>query len=284
MSNVQELRRKIKSIKSTAKLTKAMQMVAASKMNKAIESAIASRAYSNLAWSVLESLGQGENRHPLLEVRPLSKKLLVVFTSNKGLAGGFNTQIIKKTLDLLDESTDIVTIGRKGKNYFARFYADKLIADFEAPDTHPKSKDAEDLVGFLRDSFLSRRYSQITTVYNVFKSTSLQVATSEQIFPIKIQADKSKEKPIDYSEIKVEPNPKIVIDYIVPRVILAKVYQIFLDSTASEHASRMLAMKNATDNAKDILEDLTLTYQGIRQAGITREIIEVSAGASALQN
>lgn len=281
MSSAQELRRKIKSIKSTAKLTKAMQMVAASKMNKAIEAATSSRNYSDLAWSIVGDLVGTATLNPLLSVREVNKKLLVVFTSNKGLAGGFNAQVIKKTIDSIDENTDIVTIGKKGKNYFARFHPHKLIADFEAPDTYPKSKDVEDLVVFLQNKFLSGEYDQISVVYNVFRSAVSQVSSIEQVFPVKIV--ETKKDNIDYNEIKIEPNAKTVLDYIIPRVILARVYQIFLDSSASEHASRMLAMKNATDNAKDILGDLTLTYQGVRQSGITREIIEVSAGANALQ-
>lgn len=281
MSSAQELRRKIKSIKSTAKLTKAMQMVAASKMNKAIEAATSSRNYSDLAWSIVGDLVGTATLNPLLSVREVNKKLLVVFTSNKGLAGGFNAQVIKKTIDSIDENTDIVTIGKKGKNYFARFHPHKLIADFEAPDTYPKSKDVEDLVVFLQNKFLSGEYDQISVVYNVFQSAVSQVSSIEQVFPVKIV--ETKKDNIDYNEIKIEPNAKTVLDYIIPRVILARVYQIFLDSSASEHASRMLAMKNATDNAKDILGDLTLTYQGVRQSGITREIIEVSAGANALQ-
>lgn len=282
MSSAQELRRKIKSIKSTAKLTKAMQMVAASKMNKAIEAATSSRNYSDLAWSIVGDLVGTATLNPLLSVREVNKKLLVVFTSNKGLAGGFNAQVIKKTIDSIDENTDIVTIGKKGKNYFARFHPHKLIADFEAPDTYPKSKDVEDLVVFLQNKFLSGEYDQISVVYNVFRSAVSQVSSIEQVFPVKIV--ETKKDNIDYNEIKIEPNAKTVLDYIIPRVILARVYQIFLDSSASEHASRMLAMKNATDNAKDILGDLTLTYQGVRQSGITREIIEVSAGANALQS
>lgn len=282
MSSAQELRRKIKSIKSTAKLTKAMQMVAASKMNKAIEAATSSRNYSDLAWSIVGDLVGTATLNPLLSVREVNKKLLVVFTSNKGLAGGFNAQVIKKTIDSIDENTDIVTIGKKGKNYFARFHPHKLIADFEAPDTYPKSKDVEDLVVFLQNKFLSGEYDQIGVVYNVFRSAVSQVSSIEQVFPVKIV--ETKKDNIDYNEIKIEPNAKTVLDYIIPRVILARVYQIFLDSSASEHASRMLAMKNATDNAKDILGDLTLTYQGVRQSGITREIIEVSAGANALQS
>lgn len=282
MSSAQELRRKIKSIKSTAKLTKAMQMVAASKMNKAIEAATASRNYSDLAWAIIGDLAGAATTNPLLVVREVNKKLLIVFTSNKGLAGGFNAQVIKKAVDALDDNTDIVTIGKKGKNYFARFHPQKLIADFEAPDTYPKSKDVEDLVVFLQNKFLSGEYDRVSAAYNVFKSAVTQAPHIEQVFPVKIV--EAKKDAVDYNEIKIEPNAKTVLDYIIPRVILARVYQIFLDSNASEHASRMLAMKNATDNAKDILGDLTLTYQGIRQAGITREIIEVSAGANALQS
>lgn len=279
MAGVQDLRRKIKSIKSTAKLTQAMQMVAASKMNKAIEAATASRAYSNLAWEIIQGLkGDAENLSPLLKSRPINKKLLVVFSSNKGLAGGFNAQVIKKTLDLIDDQTDLVTIGRKGKNYFARFHKSKLIADFDSPETHPKVADIENLSLFLRGKFLSGEYDQIGAVFNEFKSAAAQSPTYEQIFPVRPSRDESSR----VLDTVIEPDAKTVIDHLVPRVVLARIYQIFLDSAASEHASRMIAMKNATDNAKEILGDLTLTYQGVRQAGITREIIEVSSGANAL--
>lgn len=281
MPGVQDLRRKIKSIKSTAKLTQAMQMVAASKMNKAVDAASASRAYSNLAWEIIQGLKlDSTNLNPLLQSHPIKKKLLVVFTSNKGLAGGFNTQVIKKTIELLDNQTDLITIGKKGKNYFARFHSDKLIADFDTPNSYPKVADVENLSLFLKNKFLSHEYNQIGAVFNQFKSAVSQLTIYEQIFPVKPIEDNADHG--KYIEAKIEPDAKTVVDHIVPRVILARIYQIFLDSIASEHASRMLAMKNATDNAKDILGDLTLTYQGVRQANITREIIEVSSGANAL--
>lgn len=281
--SLKDLRQKIKSIKSTAKLTQAMQMVAAAKMNKAINATLASRAYSDTAWAVAwDLIGRQDLIHPLFQKsnqRSADQTIIISFTSNRGLAGSFNTTVIRKVLENLTSQTKIVTIGKKGKEYFARFHPDKLLAHFEAPETYVNISLAQELFRFVSDQYTGGNASRIIVIYNRFVSVVKQNINSEQILPIKVE---NQVLPGHTNEFSIEPNPQTVLNILIPRIIISRFVQITLESIASEQAARMVAMKNATDNAKDIAADLTLIYQGLRQASITREIIEISAGANAL--
>lgn len=282
MPSTQDLRRKIASVRATAKLTKAMQMVAASKMNRAVQAATTSRAYAETAWTVLGELAaRTGTAHPYFEVRETGKVALIVVASNRGLAGSFNSQVLRAATTTLTQDTDLITVGRKALAYMRRFHGEQLIADFPASDATPRATDVSPITQLVAERFLSGEYRAVFVAYNKFESTLTQKPVIEQLFPITPVTPDEETRAV-LSEFAVEPSPAEVLDALVRRVVPLRLYQMLLDSSASEHSSRMVAMKSATDNANDIVDDLTLTYQGVRQANITREIIEVSSGAAAL--
>ncbi|MBI4022988.1 ATP synthase F1 subunit gamma [Candidatus Berkelbacteria bacterium] len=298
MPSTQELRRKIRSVRSTGKLTRAMQMVAASKMAKATAAATASRTYAQEAWAILGDLsGRSSASHPLFasrDVREHSRSVLagghsgseggrraiVVLTSNRGLAGSFNSQLVR-IVSQQPEGADLVTVGRKGLAYFRRFRPNQLIADFPASDSTPRAADAEPIASLLIQGFLDGTYARVDVAYNQFISTLTQKPVIEQLLPIQPESAAKADTSVR-AEFVVEPDPQSVLDSLAGRIVPLRLYQMMLESSASEHSARMVAMKSATDNAKEIADDLTLTYQSVRQANITRQIIEVSAGANAL--
>lgn len=319
MSSTKELRNKIKSVGSTKKITQAMQMVAASKMQKAIDNNTKSRAYSSLAWEVVQDVAANTDisHHPLLATHPTSatsgveegsdklKVALIVVTSNRGLCGGFNTQVIKKTLEFINNNKDkeisIITVGQKGARYMQRFYREKIVADFPLSETIVEFKDITPIAKIAIDDFASKKYNQVVVIYNHFVSKMTQEATVKRLLPLprlepsnsilenKNQKSDLKNQNSNYEarvtsyEYLFEPDIRFVLDTMLPQIIKTQIFQILLESNASEHSARMIAMKNATDNASDLIDDLTLTYNSIRQAAITSEIAEISAGAEALR-
>lgn len=297
MPSTQDLRRKISSVKATGKLTKAMQMVAASKMSRATAAATASRTYARAAWALLGDLaGRTEVSHPLFaplgdvsdsakghrpEAETQAKRAIVLLTSNRGLAGSFNSQVIRQVTKELTTTVDVITIGRKGLGYIKRFYPSNLVADFPASDSTPRANEAQPIAAFVVKAFLDGTYSRVDVAYNQFVSTLTQKPVLEQLLPILPEAP-TNETEVPAVEFLVEPDPQSVLAALATRIVPLRLYQMLLESSASEHSARMIAMKSATDNAKEIVDDLTLTYQSVRQANITRQIIEVSSGAAAL--
>ena len=311
MASTRELRRKIKSIKGTQKLTQAMQLISAAKMNKAIQKALASRTYSRLAWSIIGELtGRvGRDSHPLLATRPVKKVALIVITANRGLAGGLNAQLIRKVVALIKErqsagqTISVISLGRKGTQFFARHFATELSADFPTPDTVAGYSDILPMSGVALDQFLAAEFDEVVVAYNEFVSTLKQAPTVRTLLPIHQMGVNSgetsevglrpssevKEELVKTAEVSAladvvfEPDQDRVLESLLPRAVRSQLYQFLLDANASEHAARMLAMKNATDNAGELIDDLTLTMNSVRQAGITQEISEISAGAEALR-
>ncbi len=279
MPNTQELRRKIASIRSTAKLTKAMQMVAAAKMSRAIERAVSSRAYTDRVQTLLRELSHGRTiEHELFAERSDGKQLLILLTSNRGLAGAFNTQVIRNAVTGLTEATDIVAVGRKGQAYLHRFHPGRVMAEFPAADGLPVFADASAIAHLATTGFVRGTYREVVVVYTRFESMLRQQVLRQTVLPIRPEAVDT-EGP---TERRFEPSPGEVLDVLLRRSVPVQLFQLLIESTASEHAARMLAMKNATENATEIVDDLTLTYQSVRQAGITRQIIEIASGAAAL--
>ncbi len=284
------LRRKIRSIGNTKQITRAMQMVAASKMRRAQEAVTGTRAYAKQGTEIMARLQralQGEEQimHPLLTQRSVMRIALVVVASDRGLAGGYNANVTKKALQFLatnkDKQVSVITIGRKAQDALARAGV-ALAASFTNFPDRPVSADVLPVAKLTIDAFLGTEYDQVTVIYTKFYSTLRQVAEEKQILPIKFDAI-----PIDDNEQSTsavsyvfEPAANKVLEYILPRMVLMQLLQTILESIASEHSSRMIAMKNATDNATELLGDLRLTYNGIRQANITQEIAEISAGAN----
>lgn len=294
MPSLIHLRRKIKSVGNTKQITRAMQMVAASKMRRAQEAVIGTRAYAEAGRQLMERIQRHlaqeklPIQHPLLAQRPVRKIALVVISSDRGLAGGYNANVLRQTLQFLEENKDkqvhIVTIGRKIQEALNRLNV-PIEASFNNFPGRPVSQDIVPIAKLTIDAFVAGQYDQVVIVYTKFYSTLRQVAEVTQILPIQdvtassIQTDSSAVDGAD--NYLFEPQPTTVMNYIVPRLVEMQLLQVILDSIASEHSSRMLAMKNATDNASELIDDLRLTYNSVRQANITREIAEISAGASA---
>jgi F-type H+-transporting ATPase subunit gamma len=287
MANTQDIRRRIKSIRSTAQITKAMQMVAASKMRRAQQNALAGRPYARLMNRVLVSLQKRTDSklHPLLEVRPVRKELILVLSTDKGLAGALNTNLFREASKFEAEKAIYVTVGRKARLFVARSRRE-LLADFELKDA-PSFVETKPIANFATEKFLSHEVDQVTVVFTHFINTINQQATSHTLLPISDFAVKQAE-PSEPSETDpmlsyiFEPSAEGVLDTMLPYYLQYQLYQMILDARASEHSARMVAMKNATDNANQFIKDLTLEYNKMRQAGITTELLEIATAQMAL--
>ncbi len=253
MANTQDIRRRIKSIRNTAQITKAMQMVAASKMRKAQQHALAGRPYAALMNKVLVSLQKRTDPrfHPLLAVRPLKKELVLIISTDKGLCGALNTNLFREATKFDSAKTAFVVTGKKARQFIARTKRD-LLADFELKDS-PSFVEAKPISKFCMEKFLRREVDKVSVLYTHFINT-----------------------------IMFEPNAEAVLDSMLPYYVSYQVFQMILDARASEHSARMVAMKNATDNANQFIKDLTLEYNKMRQASITTELLEIATAQMAL--
>jgi F-type H+-transporting ATPase subunit gamma len=290
MANTQDIRRRIKSIRNTAQITKAMQMVAASKMRKAQQYALAGRPYSDLMNRVLVSLKSRTDPllHPLLQIRPVAKELVLVISTDKGLAGALNTNLMREAATFESEKTVFVTAGRKARQFIARTRRE-LLADFELKDA-PTILETKAISKFCVEKFLNREVDKVTVLYTHFVNTINQKPVAQTLLPIDrlvfgaISTNDSREAaPVDpMLEYIFEPSPEVVLDFMLPYYVQYEVYQMILDARASEHSARMVAMKNATDNANQFIKDLTLEYNKMRQASITTELLEIATAQMAV--
>ncbi len=297
MPSTRDIRRRIKSIKSTAQITKAMQLVAAAKMKKAQDQAIAGRPYAEMLNQVLVSLKEkaDEETHPFFAPGKGSKELVVVITSDKGLCGGLNTNLLRKLFQQFPGAdVDFVSLGRKGALQLIRLKRN-LISEFliKEPAKFPEVK----VVGkYIQEQFLSGEYSAVKVAFTNFVNTVTLVPTIETLLPINPvqlggkrsyegmgEALKVEEATALGLEYTYEPSPTEVFTSILPQYVNNTLYQMLLEARASEHSSRMVAMKNATDNAKGLLKDLTLEYNKLRQASITNELLEITTAKMALE-
>ena len=272
MASTKEVKRRIKSVKSTQKITKAMELVAASKMKRAVASTLASRLYAEYSWEVLTSVGRNveEITHPLFVEREAKNILLVLITSNRGLCGSYNVQVIKKALGLLQghgAELEVVTIGRKGDLAMRRL-GKKVIASFlELPDRIAIS-DIVPISQLLIDEFGVGRYGRVLIAYTDFISPLRQLPNFKQLLPVS-RAGLKEAKKINYL---VEGDKEKLIGSLAEKLTRMQIYQMLLESNASEQSARMVAMKNASDASSDMIDDLTLVFNKARQANITREI------------
>jgi F-type H+-transporting ATPase subunit gamma len=289
MASTRDIRRRIKSIRNTAQITKAMQMVAASKMRRAQQAALAGRPYATLLNKVLVSLQQRTDPklHPLLEVRAVQKELVIIISTDKGLAGALNTNLLREVAALDPEKTIYVASGRKGRQFVARTKRE-LLADFELKDA-PSFIETKVIARFAAEKFLSHEVDKVSVAYTHFINTINQRPVIETLLPISPfeLGLKTKGTPEETSHDPMvgylfEPSAEGVLDYMLPYYLQYQVYQMILDARASEHSARMVAMKNATDNAHQFIKDLTLEYNKMRQAGITTELLEISTAQMAL--
>lgn len=295
------IKRRIKSVANTRKITKAMELVAASKMRKSVNMTQASRAYSRVLQQMVNHIRKvvPEQSHRLLSAPTISARtLVIVAASDRGLCGGFNAQLLKKTLEFFSsrkEQIEVVTVGRRAESAVRRA-GYSIVASFEAISNAPSFERSAPVGEFAFQSFIERRADRVFIVYTDFKSALSQVPTALQLLPIIPEADLKEPEAggeedrgatpqalHDAPDILFEPTPQDVLVSILPRLLETQVYQSLLESSASEHSSRMMAMRSATDNATDMLQDLTFTFNQARQASITREISEISAGKAAIE-
>ncbi len=287
MPGLQALTRRIKSVKSTRKVTRAMQMVSAAKMRKAQIQAVTSRNYSELAWSLISELNRNSVlEHPLLRMNIEAKKIgVVVVSTNKGLVGSLNTNLLLKLREIEDAEVEIVkeyvVMGRKIREAAIRLKK-QVIADFEKTESTSKPEDIFPLAEMLTKAYRLGEYKKIYLVYNQFISTLAQKPIAKVILPIKAEVDPNETRAIN-SEFLFEPDENAVLDHLLPRILESQIYQSVLESNASEHSARMIMMKNATESAGDLIQDLTLTFNQLRQNKITTELSEITAGKLALE-
>ncbi|OGI16025.1 MAG: ATP synthase F1 subunit gamma [Candidatus Moranbacteria bacterium RIFCSPHIGHO2_01_FULL_54_31] len=305
MASARDIRRRIKGVKGTGKITRAMEMISAVKMRKAIGAVLAIRPYALSAIELLEQLSVATrgDEHPLLTERPVKTELYVVITSNRGLCGAFNTQVSKHLRKILAEDADraarFITIGKKGEMAVRRFMAQskgrggEIVASFPDVLSTPTAESMRPIARVIIDEFERARADRVVMVYTNYVSMMVQEVKVRGLLPVALKDTKKalNEMSESVSEAKqklsaeyiIEPSPKKVLWRMIPRLIEMELYHAVLESNASQESSRMLAMRNATDAAKDMVSDLTLAYNQLRQQKITQEIAELSAGMAAVQ-
>jgi F-type H+-transporting ATPase subunit gamma len=276
----------MRSIQNTSKITHAMELVAAAKMKKAQNLVIAGKPYSQLVNGVIRSIAnriQPES-HPLLARNEGDLNAVILFSTDRGLAGAINTNLVKELEGVIGK-TKFITLGKKGRNFIAKS-GKELIADFPIPEK-PDLASCRSITKLVIEGFLSKEFDQVHVLYTEFVSTLKQISVVRQLLPIidqEILEELAKEaEATEDREPLFEPDPDTVLEAVLPQYILMELYQIMLEAKASEHSARMVAMKNATENALELTDDLTLTYNGIRQEAITKEILDISTAAVALE-
>ena len=282
MPSQREIRRRIGSVRNIKQITRAMQFVAASKLKRAQDATLQARPYRDKLDEVLADLAvvlSGDD-HPLLVQREEGKRLLVLITTDRGLAGALNTNTIRFAAQRITETQGdltVVTVGRKGRDAMRRARV-PLEAHFEGFGDRPSFADVLPLARLITDDYLAGTYARVDILYSHFVSTLTQRASMVELLPIKPAEDTAG---IPGNQFIFEPSPAAVLEQLVPRYVATRLYQAVLEGKASEESSRMVAMKNATENAEELIEDLTLAYNKVRQTNITREMIEIASGAQA---
>ncbi|HXY24132.1 MAG TPA: ATP synthase F1 subunit gamma [Candidatus Acidoferrum sp.] len=287
MNSPREIHRRIKSVSGTAQITKAMQMVAASKMRKAQEAALAGRPFVHLLYLMQRQATSrmGDFSHPLLEVRQVRKRAIILIGADKGLCGALNNNLFRLAAQFESQSTIFITAGRKTAQFVART-GRRLAAEFPYGDT-PKFEQARAIAGFARDLFLKREVDEVRIVATRFVNTLTQHPLSLEFLPVgEIKglqipgAEPAAELEADTTESLFEPSLHVILEYLLSHYLNIYVYQVLLNAKASEQSARMVSMKNATDNADELIKDLTLEYNKLRQGNITKELLEIAGGQS----
>jgi F-type H+-transporting ATPase subunit gamma len=283
MPSTLDLRRRIKSVKNTAQITKAMQMVAAAKMRKAQAAALAGRPYQEMLTRVLAAIkGRVEpTSHELLAVRPVKRELILIFSTDKGLCGPLNTSLFREITDTDREKTEYAVMGRKAVQFIARTRRN-LTADFALKDS-VHFADIRPIAKFASEKFISGEVDQVRVLYPKFVNTLTQQPVMRNLLPVPAEElDVEGQANANQSEYLFEPDAHGVLEAILPHYIAFQLFQMALNARASEHSARMVAMKNATDNAKELIKDLTLEYNKVRQENITTELLEITTAQLAV--
>ncbi len=286
MATLRAIRRRIKSVQSISQVTRAMEMVAASKMRRAQLATLASRPYAEKAWQVLTYVasqpGRSKTLHPLLEKRDHVKNIaLVLMTSDRGLCGAFNVNIIRRAMDFMSEEKKpfrLVTVGKRGRDFAVR-YGREVVAEFSGLSEKPTLGQIGPIARVAIDEFMAGRVDQVYLAYTDFVNVLVQKPTAKLLLPIEPAIEKGDGAGAVYI---YEPDPESLLDAILPRFTELQLYQALLESVASEWSSRMVAMRNATDNAHDLIGAYTLAMNKARQASITKEMLDIVGGAEAL--
>ncbi len=296
------IRRQIRSVRNTKKITKAMELVSASKMRRAVSSALATRPYAQAAWDLLGYLSQRADRrtHPLLATRPLRRSSVLVIGSNRGLCGSFNNQITAKSLSAVKRDTDqgagevqCITFGKRVRDGMKKTDV-KIYADFPKNDITASILDISGIIHLITDEYSKGALDRVSVCYSTFVSSVKQTIVCKQLLPFEYAPPKGEgitdnarsgdTKLQDYSLYLFEPSERKVLAHIIPRILETQIFQAVLESEASEQSARMIAMHNATEAAEDIVHGLQLAYNQLRQTAITQEVAELSAGRAALEN
>jgi F-type H+-transporting ATPase subunit gamma len=294
MASAREMRVRIRSVKNISQVTRALETVSASKVRKAINAVTATRSYASKAWQVLKHVAEQPGRdslHPLLAERKVLKNtLVVVVTGDRGLAGAYNSNVIRFTASRFDPNpapVKYIAVGRKGRDLLIR-RRKQVIADFSNLPAAPSFADVSAIGRLAVDEFMKGEVDEVFLVYTDFVSMSRQVATVKKLLPLELGGEGRVEE-FEHQHAngpaaayEYEPDMRVILDEIIPRFTALQVYQAILESQASEHAARMIAMRNATDNAKELVGALQLAYNKVRQQAITNDILDIVGGAEAL--
>lgn len=289
MPSTRALKTRIRSVKNTKQITKAMQLVAASKMRRAQEADKASAPYTNAASELLTYLGsQGAtDRHPLFERRAVKSRLLIVVASDKGLAGAYNSNIVKRYIQELrvDDNEGVanktIAIGRKAAQFATRLRDTEIVGVYEDIADRPSGHELRSILNTAIERFTSGDVDAVDIIFTEFVSSMTQTAVVRRLLPAGYAVTDVSEAVRD---AEYEPSSEVVLDNVAYRLIGAQIFQAILDAKASEHSMRMVAMKNATDNASDLIDDLTLEMNKVRQGAITQELAEISGGVEAMKD
>lgn len=288
MASTQQLKRRIGTVKNTKQITKAMELVAASKMRRAQDNANLSRDYRNLANQILTRLREltDVSKHPLFTSRTIKTRLLMVITSDRGLAGAYNSNVLRRLAKELKDDTDgnvatkLLIVGKQAAQFVAKLDGVETLAVYQEFPEHPTANDIRPILDTLTGLYKDLSVDAVDVVYTDFKSSISQEVTVHRLLPAAFTTAELSE---DMENAVFEPSPKAVLNSVTERLVEANLSQALLESSASEQSMRMMAMKSATDNANDLIDDLTLAFNTARQAAITQEIAEITGGAEAIK-
>lgn len=288
MPSLKDIKKRIGTVKNTSQITKAMKMVSAAKLRKAQEAVVAARPYADKIQDVVSSLALREDNeaHQLLSKRGKSRALVVLMTSDRGLCGGFNSTITKAAESFIRENAagyaaiDLMIIGRKGKDLLKRRHGERIIKVHENITGKINYATAQLLGQEIVEGFNAETYDTVYLMYNAFQSAMTQIVTIDQLLPV---VPKEVEEDALVADYLYEPNQAEVLDQLLPKYVEVKIFRGLLESVASEHGSRMTAMDSASKNASEMIDKLTLKYNRLRQAAITKELMEIISGSESIK-
>ena len=286
MASARDIRRRIKSVKKTQQITKAMKMVAAAKLRRAQEAAIAARPYAVKLTEVLGRVANaaGDVSHPLLEVRDGKKVAYIVITADRGLCGGFNSNTIRYAVRELKniDNPSIIAVGRKARDYFKRLDNVQIAASYVGLGEYVHFGQAQEIAKFVIEKYTEGEFDSVYLVFSEFINTLTQRPTKQKLLPVEPPEQKQEKERVS-ATYTFEPSAEIVLSELLPKYIEVSLYRAILESKAGEQGARMTAMDSATNNAKEMIDKLTLSFNRARQAAITKELAEIVGGAAALE-